>query len=328
MSKITKFLYKNWQKKTILSTALLPLSLPYILAAKNKQKSIGRDFKPLVVCIGNVTLGGNGKTQVEIELAKILQKQYKVAFLSIGYKGSLHGPCMVLQGQSHSEVGEEALILEKIAPTCVAKNRLEGLDFLQKQGFEIVLMDDGYQNFKIIKDVNILVVYGDYGFGNKRLIPAGPLREPLNNALQRADIVCVVDKSNKDPLKDISQNKALYTNYEISNIEDFDLSKSYLAFSALGFNEKFFNTLKSSGFKLKETLSFKDHHFYSENDLQKIVELANKNNLEIVTTTKDYVKLPDAYKSKILEAQASLQKDAMLELADFITQKQKEKLIR
>ncbi len=325
MSKITKFLYKNWQSKTILSTALLPLSLPYAIAFKNKQKTKGQAFKPLVVCIGNVTLGGNGKTQVEIELAKILQKQYKVAFLSIGYKGSLHGPCMVIDNQSHEEVGEEALILQKIAPTCVAKNRLEGLDFLQKQGFEIVLMDDGYQNFKIIKDVNVLVVYGDYGFGNKRLIPAGPLREPLKNALNRADIICVVDKSNKEPLEDIDQSKALYTNYEISNLESFNLQKSYLAFSALGFNEKFFNTLKSSGFKLKETLSFKDHHFYSENDLQKIIELAEKNNLQIVTTSKDHIKLPNAYKSKILEAQASLQKDAMLQLADFIAQKQKAK---
>ncbi len=319
-AKIDKFLHKNWSQKTALSNLLLPFSLFYRFAFLYKKlNSKSKVFKPLVVCIGNITSGGNGKTQVEIELAQRLKQKHKVAFLTIGYKGKLQGPLLVTSSSKAEDVGEEALILQKVAPTCVAKNRLEGLSLLQEHGFDIVLMDDGYQNFNMVKDINILVVYGNYGFGNLRLIPAGPLREPLCFAVKRADIICVVDKTKDGEIKGIDPKKTLYTKYSIKNIESFDLTKNYLAFSALGFNEKFFNTLKESGFNLKHTISFKDHYFYKESDFEEIIKIANKQNLQIVTSSKDFIKVPLKYQSQIKEAKAKLEEDAINKIASIIS---------
>ncbi|OPZ76530.1 MAG: Tetraacyldisaccharide 4'-kinase [Alphaproteobacteria bacterium ADurb.Bin438] len=255
-----------------------------------------------IICVGNVVVGGSGKTPIAIKIAKILIGQgFKVAFLSRGYKGKLDKVLVDDKKHSSKDVGDEPLLLCKIAPVVISKNRGEGAKIAEENGFEYLIMDDGFQNFTLKKDISILVFDGSYGVGNKKLLPAGPLREDLDKALLRADFAIVSGKD-KVGIKDLLKNKIEILKGEI--IPDYQVlenlkNKKVIGFAGIGRPLKFYDTLKQNGIEVVDFISFPDHHDYNEKDMDFIFKKAYPYGASVVTTTKDYVKIPLSYKENI-----------------------------
>src|SRR5476651_581149 len=145
-----------------------------------------------VVCIGNLTAGGAGKTPIAMEIARLLiARGARPVFLSRGYRGNREGPAFVAANDLATAVGDEPLLLASIAPVIISRNRAAGAKFAEKNGFDVIIMDDGHQNFSLAKDLSIVVVDAETGFGNNRMLPAGPLREPVAQGLKRADAIVI-----------------------------------------------------------------------------------------------------------------------------------------
>ena len=181
-----------WEDRSIVSTALLPFSAVYGAVAAHRRKSATPEKLSVpVICVGNLVAGGAGKTPVALALGVMLKHAGKRAhFLTRGYKGKLEGPVQVDPARHGvSEVGDEALLLAEILPTWVSKHRAAGAKAAISAGAEVIIMDDGFQNMSLVKDVSLLVIDGHNGFGNGRILPAGPLREPVAEAMQRATLV-------------------------------------------------------------------------------------------------------------------------------------------
>ena len=184
-----------WKDKGLLSTALLPASaIFYGLAQARKMGVTPKEFTAKIICIGNLVAGGAGKTPVALALGEMLKKLGRNAhYLSRGYKSRNSGIMRVdLSRHNARDVGDEPLLLAELLPTGVAKDRASGAQAAVKAGAEIIIMDDGFQNPYLHKDVSLLVIDGHYGYGNGRLIPAGPLREPFASAMQRANAVIMI----------------------------------------------------------------------------------------------------------------------------------------
>jgi tetraacyldisaccharide 4'-kinase len=296
---------KFWygQKISILSLLLTPVSWIYALThatllgiAKPWQSPIP------VICVGNLTVGGHGKTPTALSICHILKSYNKsVHFISRGYKGSLNGPILV-NPSSHSaiEVGDEPLLLSEIAPTWVSANREAGIRLAHKMGAEIIIMDDGFQNPSIKKDLSIIVIDGEVGFGNGHLIPAGPLREGINAGLSRANAVVIIgeDKKNlKSTILEINSYRSQKPFQVLTSRLEPDVGsnsfgkKKVLAFTGISRPEKFFNTLIKLGYDIVVKKSFPDHHQYTKKELANLHKTAQIENVQLITTSKDYVRL-------------------------------------
>ena len=290
---------KFWQYNSILSILLTPLSLIYYTIVISR-KVVTKSYKsPIpIICIGNVTIGGAGKTPTAIAIAKILKKKGKnIAFLSRGYKGSI-SEATIVDDKKHSarEVGDEPLLLSKEAMTIVAKNRKEGIKLAQENNIDLIIMDDGMQNPSIEKDMCFLVIDGNYGLGNNKLLPAGPLRETLDSALEKATAIIFIGKDRNNILGDnkvsakIKSNKIIKAEIEAKKNAAFD-DKKLIAFSAIANNDKFFNSLEELNYNVVETISFPDHYYYTEGDFKKLQKIASDKSAKLITTEKDFVKL-------------------------------------
>ncbi len=301
-------IHKLWRKKSLINYLLLPLSLLWFLGSKIRKLKSSYRSNLFVICLGNINLGGSGKTPTAIFLGKSLnQLGLKVAFLSKGYGGSFRNPTWVNKNHTPSLVGDEPLLLANYLPTLVSKNIKDGLNILEKEDFQMVITDDGFQNPTFKKDFNLLIVNGDYGFGNKLIFPAGPLRESIKSGFKKANAVIILEKNNQEVIflaekysLNIFQGK--YQAQEDINIK----GDKVLAFCGIGIPEKFKKTLESYGAKVEKFIYYKDHHFYSKKDIKYLIKKANNNNLILVTTEKDYIKIPFQYKSKVLSFNISL----------------------
>ncbi len=198
------------------------------------------------------------------------------------------------------EVGDEPLLLAEVADTFVCKNRKIAIDNLSKNfDYEVIVMDDGFQNPTVHKDKNIVVIDGEYGIGNGELLPSGPLREKVESAIKRASFFVMIGQD-----KQHLEEKFINNNIEVVRacIAEKNVSKDnqkYVAFCGIGRPEKFFNSLKKSNYDVIKEISFQDHNKYKSDDLIKIIFEAEKSNAKIITTKKDWVKLPDEYKNKV-----------------------------
>jgi len=183
-----------WQRSGILSTLLAPVGSLYGWAAATRLRQPGKSAGVPVICVGNPTLGGAGKTPTALAIGRLLLAAgERPFFLSRGYGGSAQGP-MLVEAQRHggAEVGDEPLLLARVAPTVVARNRPAGAAVARAQGASVIVMDDGFQNPALTKNFSVLVIDGRRGIGNCRVFPAGPLRAPLEIQLTRAQAVIVV----------------------------------------------------------------------------------------------------------------------------------------
>ncbi len=298
---------KIWKSKNILSLLLFPFSILYYLCfiiykISNKEKKCNIP----VLCVGNITLGGAGKTPTVIEMRQILTKNFKKIFvLTRGYKGTAKGPLIVSKYHSFHEVGEESLLHSHFGLTCVSKKKFSGAKFCEAQGGELIIMDDGLQSIDIKKNCKVLVIDSDYGFGNKNIFPSGPLRETISSGIKNCDLILIIGNNSNILKKNmIPKQKVFMAKKEIS-IESCK-NKNLFVFSALGNNTNFHNSLLHSGFTIKRIKSFSDHYIFKKNDILSILNLAKKENLTVVCTKKDYIKVPEEFKNKITPVNLNL----------------------
>ncbi len=292
-----------WKKKNIYSYLLSPLGLLYQYATLLNMtiKKPQKVNKP-VICIGNLTAGGTGKTPVAISFANILQElDKKPFFVSRGYGGKLHNIVVDKNIHTPQDVGDEPLLLARQAPVVVNPNRFEGAKLAIKNGADIIVMDDGFQNPTLKKDLSFLVFDGEFGYGNGMCIPAGPLRESLASGLKRAQAIIIIgeDKHNlANKFKDFPIFKG-HIKPQIPTPE----KEPIIAFAGIGRPEKFYNSLRLCGFKIYQTINFADHHQYKRDELLVLIEKAKKNKCMLYTTSKDFVKIPSDIRGyfKVLE---------------------------
>ena len=296
MLKAPKFWYQK--KISILALLLLPVSLIWIIGTFFKKKLA----KPIrskipVIAVGSAIIGGSGKTPSVIYVCEILQKMgYKPHIISRGYGGSASEVIKVAPEMDYSIVGDEAIMMSKYYPTWVSKNKYNAFSMAEKDGANILVLDDALQSYNIFKNLSIYVYDSIQSFGNKLIIPSGPLRESINNVLNRSQIVFLV---NTDNCPEISKDQFQQNvNYEIS-IKPEISDKKLMPFAGLGFNKKFFDQLYNEGLDITLTKEFPDHHQYSQDDLFTLLDEANKNDSFLVTTEKDHLRIPNEFKSSV-----------------------------
>ena len=255
-----------------------------------------------VVCVGNVVAGGTGKTPVALSIGGWLARRgLNVHFLSRGYGGTLAGPVTVDPARhTAAEVGDEPLLLAEVRPTWVARDRRDGVRAAIAAGAGGVVMDDGFQNPRVVKDVAIIVIDGPRGFGNGRMIPAGPLREPLAAALARADAIVLIGPDASGIANGgISQPILRACLKPHPDAVRRLAGHTVVAFAGIGHPQKFFATLRDIGCTIVAAHAFADHHVYRPGEIAAIVRQAKTARAIPVTTAKDFVRLDAAARAGI-----------------------------
>ena len=249
-----------------------------------------------VICVGNMTVGGAGKTPVCMALAqKFIALGIRPAFLSRGYGGRLAGPLMV-EPSHHSpeQVGDEPLLLSQIAPSWIARRRMDGAQAITVDGqADIILMDDGMQNPTLHKDFTLLVIDGKTGFGNGQLLPAGPMRTKLSKAIPETSAIVIIGEDATGVGNLFPPNMPVFHASIVANSRP-DLTQPFVAFAGIGRPEKFFQTLLDLGCQLKKTVAFPDHRPYNLSDINNLKQMARKNAARLITTEKDVIRIPKA----------------------------------
>jgi tetraacyldisaccharide 4'-kinase len=286
-----------WSSRRVLSTLLVPAGWIYALATWARVRRPGWRALVPVICVGNIGIGGAGKTPVALALARMLADAGRNPhFLTRGYRGREAGPLRVDPDRHDARaVGDEPLLLAAVAPTWVARDRAAGARAAAEAGAGCIVMDDGHQNPSLAKDLSLVVVDGGYGFGNGRVIPAGPLREPVAAGMARADAVVLIGDDATGAARYFAGKKVLRARIVPEAAGVRFAGKNVVAFCGIGRPEKFFETLKSLGARLAEEMPYPDHHAFRDEEIMQILEVAAKRGAVAVTTEKDYARLsPDA----------------------------------
>ena len=307
---------KFWYKKDFLSKfksyLLSPLSVIWIFLSRIKAiLSKPYNSKLKVICVGNLTIGGTGKTPFAISTFKWLKDiGYNPVFLTRGYGGNQIEPMEVKTFHKHKDVGDEALLLSKIGTTIVSKNRSSGAKFIEshQSNFDIIIMDDGLQNNQLRKNFNILLVDKNLMFGNEYCIPAGPLRETISSGLLNIDAIIITGNNEIiDYQHYIFRKKIPIFESIISLQKTLEVNQDkFLAFCGLGNPQKFYKTLEQNGFNLIQTKSFPDHYQYNDTDINSLKKEAKEYKLKLITTEKDYVKINEQNNNLINVASINL----------------------
>ena len=292
-----------WRPHAWLSLVLAPLAAIYGAAAASRLRRSGEAIGIPVICIGNFTLGGAGKTPTVMALVELLRSQGQRPFvLSRGYGGTLAGPLLVdAAEQTAGQVGDEPLLLARIAPVVVSADRVAGARVAAGHGASVIVMDDGFQNPSLAKQLSLIVVDAARGLGNGAVFPAGPLRAPLAEQIERTDALIVVGAgSAADGLASAISSRGRPVLHARLVAEAADLAslkgKRVLAFAGIGDPEKFFGTLRDCGVEVVATKSFADHHAFRESELATLRAEALRDGLTLVTTAKDLARLGGAGK--------------------------------
>ena len=300
MLKAPKFWYQK--KDTIFSQVLYPFSLLFRLGTKirNLISHTHKSSLP-IICIGNIVIGGAGKTPVALKIGKMLTEAgYKPHFISKGYAGIIKSNTLVEPWHSPKSVGDEPLLLSEIAPTWIGINRNNSIKLARNKGGDCIIMDDGFQNPTIHKDYSIIVINSSQEFGNRRVIPAGPLRESIKRGMSRTNLVVIIGERNKNLEKLIPSHIPIITSqFNINNENKIFKGQKITAFAGIAYPEKFFESLKKQGAKIVKEITYPDHHIFDENDLLNLAEIANITQSILVSTQKDFVRIPKSYRSLV-----------------------------
>ncbi len=285
-----------WSNRSLLSELLAPVGkIVGVVASLRVACARPKRISIPVICVGNLVVGGAGKTPIVLSLAGMLkQRGLNVHCLSRGYGGRIKGPHRVNTATDSAEdVGDEALLLAGAAPTWVSVDRVSGGQLAEIDGAQVLLMDDGFQNFSMAKDFSILVIDSEYGFGNQRVMPAGPLRETVSSGYRRADLVVFLGGENQDIQSTLPHGIPVLTGHLTVKKEFGGLDgKSVLAFAGIGRPEKFFSTLEMLNCDVVRSISFPDHHPYTDEEIYDLQTEAESIGAVLVTTEKDKVRLP------------------------------------
>lgn len=287
-----------WWKKPGAAAALLsPIAAIYGAVAARRLALPGTRADVPVICVGNPTVGGAGKTPTAIAIARLLiAAGEKPMFLARGYGGSLTGPVAVTETHGAAEVGDEPLLLARVAPAIVARDRVAGARHAREAGASIIVMDDGFQNSSLAKDLSILVIDGTRGIGNARVVPAGPLRAPLDPQLDRAHAILIVgDVTGAAPLVIAARARRLplfHATLEPDQTAVAALAGTkVLAFAGIGDPAKFFATVAAAGIEARIHRGFGDHHRYRADEAAALLAEAARNGLAPLTTEKDLARM-------------------------------------
>ena len=299
----------DFKKPNLLSYFLLPLTLPIIIRNFFFTTLKKKKFTEIkTICVGNIYLGGTGKTPLCIKIYEILkEKNLNVATVKKFYK----------------KQKDEQLLLQKKTTNITANTRKEAVLESIKKKHAILIFDDGLQDSQIDYDKKLVCFKSDNWIGNGQIIPAGPLREKISS-LKRFDAIFL--NGNKDYNKELKEKilrinsniKIFQTNYKISDINKYDLNSEYLIFSGIGEPKDFKKLLIKNGFKIKKEIIFSDHFEYTSKEINKILDLAKNENLKILTTEKDYMKLSQSLNKEISFLDIDLEIENQKELINFL----------
>lgn len=286
-----KFWYSNNVFSNILAITLFPFSLIYMVFFYGLRILTKKEnFTSKVIAIGGAVVGGSGKTPVTIALVRLLSEKYgkNIHVVTRGY-GKITKENKLVDSNNPKLFGDEAVLISKYAKTWSGPNKSLLIKMAERDNAEIIILDDAMQSFNINSDINILVIDSMQRTGNGFVIPSGPMREPINILRNRSDIVLVVGNNDYKP-KQIKQA------IKCELIEKTDLTeKNVVAVCGIGFPEKFFKTLKHLNKNIVKKFIFPDHHFYTLSDVESIITIAHFLNAKIITTEKDYIKIPKCF---------------------------------
>ena len=299
---------KFWDKKkqSFLSILLYPLSIIYyFIILIKKITAVRHKFNIPIICVGNIYIGGTGKTSAAIEIFKILSRYKKVCFLTKGYgrknKENVHLNKLNYPNQNSANTGDEPLLLNKFGHVYIADDRSQAINNIIKLGYDAVIMDDGFQDLSILKNINILCFDSKNWLGNKNLIPSGPLREPVSS-VQRANFIIIKGKKNEkieETLKKINNNvHIIYAENKIENIDALK-NRNFIAFSGIGNPDSFFDILLENNIKIRKQITYPDHFQFTEENYKTLFNEAKNNVCDLITTEKDYVRIDNKYKQNI-----------------------------
>jgi tetraacyldisaccharide 4'-kinase len=283
-----------WRDGSLAATLLAPFAAGYGAIAAKRMNQTGTRVGVPVICVGNFTLGGAGKTPTVLMLAKILQEAgEKPCCLSRGYGGSEAGPKRVdVQTDTAAQVGDEPLLLAHAAPTIVSRDRVAGAKMATDAS--VIVMDDGLQNGALAKDFTLAVIDGRRGIGNGKVFPAGPLRAPLDVQMARTDALLVIgDNLNAENITAAASGRPVFHGRLAPDAAALTAlrSRNVFAFAGIGDPEKFFDTLTQAGIAVTQRKAFADHHRFTGEEAAELEMQAEHEGLTLVTTEKDHARM-------------------------------------
>ncbi|MEK9279699.1 MULTISPECIES: tetraacyldisaccharide 4'-kinase [unclassified Bradyrhizobium] len=287
-----------YRPRSAKSHLLQPLGTLYGAIAARRMARKGFDAGIPVICVGNYHVGGAGKTPTVLALTNVLRELGETpVVLSRGYGGRLKGPVMVdRERHTAADVGDEPLMMVRDVPVAVARDRLDGVALAKSKGATVILMDDGFQNPRLMKDVSLVVIDSERGLGNGKVFPAGPLRAPLKGQLARTDALVLIGDGHaaEGVAAEIAARERPVLRARLkpdaASIARL-FGKQVLAFAGIGDPERFFRTLRASGIDVARTRPFADHHMFSQAEIAALVADARREQLTLVTTEKDFSRL-------------------------------------
>jgi len=286
---------------------LAPLGWLYAAATARRLRQPGYDARVPVICVGNLTAGGAGKTPTVIALVQHLSARGQaVHVVSRGYGGRLAGPVRVdTQRASAADVGDEPLVLAAFAPVWVARDRAAGVRAAEAAGATVILLDDGFQNPSVRPALRLLVIDAARGFGNGRCLPAGPLREPVATGLARADLVLTIGAAPAQAGFDAAWGAMIAAPRLRGQLEPLRMGMDWtgarvLAFAGIADPARFFASLRAEGAELVRGEALADHAPLSDTLLRRLQAEADSAGAQLVTTEKDAARLPPAWRSRVL----------------------------
>ena len=292
---------KFWKhnKPNIYAYFLYPISILIQLINFFKEKNKKKKFKIKTICVGNIYIGGTGKTSLSIEIGEILnQNNIKSCFIKKYYQNQI----------------DEQKILEERGKLFLSSKRLNSIYQAEAEGYDVAILDDGLQDKSISKDVSFVCFNTINWIGNGLTIPAGPLRESLDNLINYDHTFLNGNQENIEKIKQeilkINPHINIHIGrYKILNLKEFNNNKKYLIFSGIGNHQTFVSLIKSNGLNLVKDIEFPDHYNYKRKDIQNIINESNKLSCDIITTEKDYLRLKniDTYKIKFIKSDLEIE---------------------
>lgn len=299
-----------WNKPspTVPALVLSPLAVLYASAtARRVARPPSYRAAAPVICVGNLNAGGTGKTPTVLALASLLSNRgLRPVIVSRGHGGSLTGPVAVDPARHGAEeVGDEPLLMAAFAPVVIARDRADGARMADRMGADVILLDDGHQNPAVAKTVSLVVVDAAVGFGNGRVIPAGPLRESVAGGLARADAVLSIGDARAQARFRKSWGHAIDVPHLTAHLAPLPTglplqSLRALAFAGIGRPEKFFTTLRQEGVELLRTVPLGDHQPLTPALMRRLAAEADALGAQLITTEKDAVRLPKDFRMKVM----------------------------